>query len=118
MDVNEIMKSIEKYVRLESNKKATVSTVQKLIKLTKEKKACFLCKQATDEECIEGISQNFKPDVANFDDKIADARAQVQSKVRSVAGKAGSKNGDTQHIIDVAQQIIDESMQELFNQSK
>ena len=43
-DLQEIEKCIEKYVKLESNKKATIQTIQKLIKLTKEKKLCFLCK--------------------------------------------------------------------------
>ena len=34
---DELMHSIEKYVKLESNKKATISTIGKLIKFTKEK---------------------------------------------------------------------------------
>ena len=79
--IDEIMKSIEKYVRLESNKKATVSTVRKLVNMTKEQKACFLCKQAVDQKCIAGIDKNFKPEAAEFDDKIKDARENIQSKV-------------------------------------
>ena len=41
---------IEKYVKLESNKKATISTIGKLIKFTKEKDACYLCKQGVTNE--------------------------------------------------------------------
>jgi len=43
--MEDILAQIEKYVKLESNKKATISTIGKLIKFTKEKNACYLCKQ-------------------------------------------------------------------------
>ena len=68
------MNQIDKFVKLESNKKATISTIGKLIKFTKEKDACYLCKQMADKDCIRGIEKNFNPDVTHFDSKIAHER--------------------------------------------
>ena len=39
-----IMTQVEKLIKLESNKKVAVSTVARLIRLTKEKHSCYLCK--------------------------------------------------------------------------
>ena len=39
------MACVDKLVQLEAKKKETLGTVEKLISFSKEKSACFLCKQ-------------------------------------------------------------------------
>jgi hypothetical protein len=58
----EVLKLIDKYVKKESNKNATITTIKKLISLTEEKKSCFLCKQGVDKEQMILINATFKPD--------------------------------------------------------
>lgn len=73
---------IDKYVKLESNKKATISTIGKLIKFTKEKDACYLCKQQVSKDCVKSIEKNFNPDVTSFDAKIKIERDKLNIKLK------------------------------------
>lgn len=45
--------------------------MSKLIKISKDKSACFLCKKKASKEEIAKIEANFKPDTLNCDAKIA-----------------------------------------------
>jgi len=71
----EVLRLIDKYVKKESNKNATVTTIKKLISLTEEKKSCFLCKQNVDKEQMILINATFKPDAVKCQDLIDSLRA-------------------------------------------
>lgn len=45
----DLMKLIDKYAKLKSNKKAAVDTIKNLVKFSKDKASCFLCKQALND---------------------------------------------------------------------
>ena len=116
-----LLAQIEKYVKLESNKKATISTIGKLIKFTKEQKACYLCKQAADRDCITKIERNFSPDVSSFDSKIQAEKEALHSKLNFFKGsqvvhlEIGGKKGacSNQEHLHLTQMIKDVSVQYL-----
>lgn len=94
-----INEKLDIYVKLEANKKASISTVQKLIKLTKEKRQCFLCKSEVDQTQMTKIEQTFKPDLSQYDQKIAAAKQELMEEIQVKD--------------QVAQNVIDEVIAEM-----
>lgn len=80
-DASELMKLIDRYVKLESQKASAVTTVQKLIKLSTEKQKCFLCKQDLTQKDIKQFEKNFKPDSMSVDQKIVDAKEKMEEAI-------------------------------------
>jgi hypothetical protein len=65
------MKEIQKYVKLESNKTATVKLVDKLLKFSSEKNLCFLCKRGVNVEELAKMKKLFSVEsFENNDEKI------------------------------------------------
>ena len=117
-DLLEIQKCIDKYVKLESTKKATIQTIQKLIKLTREKKACFLCKQAAAEECLEQMDKNFNPDVKQHESRVQEAKRILDEKLHQKLTNACARHQGPENLLEVSEQVINQITSELFNSSK
>ena len=66
------MKEITKYVKLESNKTATVKLVDKLIRLSNEKHTCFLCKREADDSDLAKMKKLFSIDSFENNDNKTD----------------------------------------------
>ena len=65
------MKEIQKYVKLESNKAATVKLVDKLLKFSTEKNLCFLCKRGVNPDELAKMKKLFSVEsFDNSDEKI------------------------------------------------
>lgn len=68
---HDVMKEIQKYVKLEANKTATVKLVEKLLRLSSEKKACFLCKRDVNSSDLSKMNKLFSVEsFENNDEKI------------------------------------------------
>lgn len=61
----DVMKEIQKYVKLESNKNATVKLVDKLIKFSTDKNLCYLCKRGMSSDELAKMKNLFS--VESFD---------------------------------------------------
>ena len=46
------MKQVEEILKIESNQKSTLKTMERLIKMSKNKHACFLCKQSANDATL------------------------------------------------------------------
>ena len=80
----DVMKEIQKYVKLESNKSATVKLVDKLIKFSSEKNLCFLCKRGVNADELAKMKSLFS--VESFDvkdDKIEAQKKKVEKAINS-----------------------------------
>ena len=53
------MKQVEEILKIESNQKSTLKTMERLIKMSKNKHACFLCKQSANDATLQSMEKNF-----------------------------------------------------------
>ena len=61
LDIDELRKQIEEYVKIKSQQKGAISTVEKFIKFTEQQGRCFLCKQESSEEVVRNMKVNYNP---------------------------------------------------------
>jgi hypothetical protein len=83
-DKDELLSLVQNYVKLEANKSAAVTTMSKLIKISKEKNCCFLCKKKLDSKTANRMEEAFKPDTLNCDSKIKEVREKIETKINQV----------------------------------
>ena len=73
------MKEIQKYVKLESNKSATVKLVDKLIRFSTEKSLCFLCKRDAGPDELAKMKKLFSVDSFDTnDEKIEGQKKKIE----------------------------------------
>jgi len=70
--MNHVLKKIDALVDLEAKKNETVGTISRLLKFSKEKSACFLCKQNADVATLKLMEKNFPTETqrVKIDEKI------------------------------------------------
>ena len=76
-----VLKKIDEYVALEAKRKETVGTIEKLIKFTKSKKNCFLCKQTADSSVLQKMDSNFPVENQRhkYDGMLRSARVDLEN---------------------------------------